>query len=117
MHRLISYVLLVSAVTAAVGASAVETVAQQSKMPENAIKVFVPNIHCESYAKKIRSRIFTVKGVYRVVTSVKHNLAVIEPMPNATVSSKAIWETLEQGDFKVERIETPQGVITEKPKT
>ena len=116
MHRLISSVVLFSAIVWAVGACTAESSAQQPKTAPNAIKVHIPNMHCESCAKKIRSRIFTVKGVQRVVTWVKHDLAVIEPVPGQTISAKAIWDTLEEGKFKVDRIETPQGVIKEKPK-
>ena len=115
MHRLISLSLLFLMVAAAMGVSAVESPAQQPQAPAAAIKVFIPNMHCESCAKKIRSRLFAVKGVNRVVTSVKHDLAVIEAVPGQVVSAKAIWETLEQGKFKVDRIETPQGVIKDKP--
>lgn len=116
MNRLISSVLLFSAIAAAVGISTVESFAQQSQTPVSAIKVYIPNMHCESCAKKIRSRLFTVKGVSRVVTWVKNDLAVIEPAPGKVVSPKAIWDTLEKGKFEVDRIETPQGVIKEKPK-
>lgn len=94
---------------------ALHATAQQPQTSPNAIKVHIPNMHCETCAKKIRSRIFTVKGVQRVVTWVKQDLAVIEPVQGQTVSAKAIWDTLEQGKFQVDRIETPQGVITEKP--
>jgi copper chaperone CopZ len=79
------------------------------------IALSIPNMHCESCAKKIRSRLFTVKGVSRVVTWLQHDLAVIEPVKGQSVSSKAIWDALEQGKFEVDRIETPQGVIAKKP--
>jgi copper chaperone CopZ len=113
MHRRIASVILGLSLVVVIGVS--EGVAQQPQTPENAIKVFIPNMHCESCAKKIRSRLFTVKGVSRVVTWLQHDLAVIEPVKGQSVSSKAIWDALEQGKFEVDRIETPQGVIAKKP--
>jgi copper chaperone CopZ len=114
MHRRISSGLLFCAI---LGIFAAQTDAQQPKSPKNAIKVYVDDMHCESCAKKIRSRIFTVKGVSRVVTFVKHDLAVVQPVAGQSVSTKAIWDALEKAKFNIDRIETPQGVVSQKPKT
>ncbi len=89
--------------------------AQQPPPPANAIKVHFKNIHCESCAQKIRSRLFTVAGVSKVETSVQKDLAIVTPTPGKMLSAKDLWEALDQGKFDVDRMETPSGLITEKP--
>ena len=87
----------------------------QQPVAKNAIKIYFKDIHCEGCAKKIRSRLFTVVGVGKVETSVKQDLAIVTPVQGKTVSAQAIWESLDQGKFDVDRMETPDGILTEKP--
>ena len=90
--------------------------AQQPSTPDNTIKVYFKNIHCESCAKKIRSRIFTVAGVRKVETSVKKDLAIVTPMQGKVLSAKDLWVALDQGKFDVDHMQTPDGIVKEKPK-
>lgn len=116
MHRTNSRWLAIATLTLLV-VSAQRAVAQQPVSPPTAIHVYVKNMHCESCAKKIRGRLFTVKGVQRVVTHVKKDLAIVEPVPGQSISVRELWERLEDGKFIVDRVETPQMVIATKPES
>lgn len=105
--------------TLAVGISTAAAIfpstAQQPPAAPSTIKVHFKNIHCESCAQKIRSRIFTVAGVRKVETSVPKDLAIVTPVPGKVLSIKSLWEALDQGKFDVDHMETPDGLVKEKP--
>ena len=87
----------------------------QETVSKDEIKVYFNDMHCEGCAKKIRSRIFTIKGVKSVSTSVSEDVAVIKSQPGNELPLKKLWETLEEADFEINRIVTASKTITEKP--
>jgi Cu+-exporting ATPase len=78
--------------------------------------VYVKDMHCEACAKKIASKLYTVKGVVRVKTSVKKGVATIVTEKGKSVSPLALWEAVEAAEFEPIKVATPQGTYTRKPK-
>ena len=81
-----------------------------------ATAVFVKNMHCETCAKKIARKLYTVPGVVKVRTNVKKNVAVITPQANTNVSPKLVWEAVEAATFQPVKVASPLGVFTKKPR-
>lgn len=77
--------------------------------------VTIPNMHCESCAKKIRNQLFTLRNVYRVTTNVKETTARIEPRKDRAVSAFDIWTKLENAKFAPSKLVGPEGEFTAKP--
>jgi copper chaperone CopZ len=75
----------------------------------------VKDMHCESCAKKIRSKLFTVAGVVNVQTNVKANVATVTPQRDRQPSPRAMWEAVEQAGFQVMQLEGPSGTFSSKP--
>ena len=79
------------------------------------VEITIPNMHCESCAKKIRSHLFTIKGVAKVTTYVAENRVVVVPSAGKTLSALEIWDKLEKAKFTPDKIVTPTAEYTEKP--
>ena len=77
--------------------------------------VYVKDMHCESCARKIASKLYTVPGVVKVATDVKKGLAVITPQANKHPSPKAMWEAVEAAEFEPIKIASPLGTFTKRP--
>jgi copper chaperone CopZ len=77
--------------------------------------IYVSNMHCEGCAKKLRQKLFTVKGVAKVTTSVKEGVARITSSTQQEVSLRALWEAAEAMKFKPTKVIGPQGEFTSKP--
>ncbi len=90
------------------------SVAQAADPPVTAI--YVKDMHCQTCAKKIASKLYTVPGVVKVTTDLKKGLAIIVPQKSKNPSPKAIWEAVEAATFEPVKIAGPLGTFTEKPK-
>jgi copper chaperone CopZ len=88
---------------------------QQPQQPAPTIQVFVSDMHCQHCAKKITSKLYTVKGVRSVATNLKSHAAWITPAVGQQVSPKKVWETLESIEFTPVKMVTPSGVFIKKP--
>ena len=82
----------------------------------SATTVYVKNMHCETCAKKIAGKLYTVAGVVKVRTNYKKNIAVITPQRSKNPSPKALWEAVEAAKFVPVKIAGPSGTFTKKPR-
>jgi len=90
--------------------------AQQPQRPP-AIQLFVTDMHCKHCAKKIASKLYTVRGVASVTTNVASGQALITPASGQQVSPKKLWESVESIKFTPTKLVTPQAVFHQKPAT
>ena len=77
--------------------------------------VFVDDMHCSNCAKKIARKLYTVSGVVKVQANVAKNYAVVTPQAGTQLSPRALWEAVEQANFKPVKLQGPSGVFTSKP--
>lgn len=89
--------------------------AQQAQQPAPTIQVYVQDMHCQHCAKKIVSKLYTLKGVRSVTTNVQSHVALITPVMGAQISPKKVWESLEAINFTPVKMVTPTGVFAKKP--
>ena len=73
--------------------------------------VFVEDLHCATCAKKVTSRLFKLKGVKRVRTSVKFDAAVVTPQAQKPLDTVAAWEALQEAGYQPTRLVGPGGVF------
>jgi copper chaperone CopZ len=104
--------VLITIVAVWIGAKAY---AQQAQHPAVTIQVYVQDMHCQHCAKKIASKLYTLKGVRSVTTNVQSHVALITPATGQQVSAKKIWEALEAIKFTPVKMVTPAGVFAKKP--
>ena len=83
--------------------AAVATAVKALKVGEGETIVFVTDLHCANCAKKVTSRLFKLKGVMRVRTSVKLDAAVITPQKKKTIDVEAAWTTLQEAGYQPTR--------------
>lgn len=79
------------------------------------IHVYVKDMHCQTCAKKIATKLYAIPGVVKVTTDVKKGLAVVVPEKTKQPSPKAIWEAVEAATFEPIKLASPQGTFTSKP--
>lgn len=77
--------------------------------------VYCEEIHCESCARKIASKLFTVKGVLKVQASVEKSLILITPQNGKTLSPRALWIAVENGEATPVKLIGPSGSFESKP--
>lgn len=77
--------------------------------------VYVKDMHCQTCAKKIASKLYKVPGVVKVKTNYKKNVAYVTPQRSKTPSPKALWEAVESATFEPVKIASPLGTYTKKP--
>jgi copper chaperone CopZ len=68
-------------------------------------------MHCPTCAKKIAGKLYRVKGVMKVKTDVKKNLAVVTAQSKKQVDPKAAWTAVRQAGFKPAKLIGPQGTF------
>ena len=79
--------------------------------------VYVTNMHCKTCAKKIARKLYTLKGVSRVSTNVKDNLAIITPQPKKRVPAKSMWSAVQSAGFQPVKLIGPEGTYAAHKKT
>ncbi len=72
--------------------------------------VFVEDLHCATCAKKVTGRLFKLKGVKRVRTSVKFDAAVVTMQAQKALDTVAAWEGLQAAGYQPTRLVGPEGV-------
>ncbi|QDV81067.1 heavy-metal-associated domain-containing protein [Botrimarina mediterranea] len=73
-------------------------------------------LSCEGCAKRVREKLTAVSGVSEVTTDLKAKSATISPQRDATPSSKALWEAVEEAGKTPVKLVGPSGTFTSKPK-
>ncbi len=87
------------------------------KLAKNEIAIYVGDMHCSHCAKKIAGKLYRVKGVVKVKTDVKQNLAIVTPQAKKQVDSKAAWAAVRAAGFKPTKLIGPQGTFVADAKT
>jgi copper chaperone CopZ len=87
------------------------------KLAKNEIAIYVGDMHCAHCAKKIAGKLYRVKGVVKVRTDVKKNLAIVTPQAKKQVDSKAAWAAVRSAGFKPTKLIGPQGTFVADQKT
>lgn len=77
----------------------------------------VGDLHCKTCAKKIARRLYTVKGVMRVRTDVKANIAIVTPQPKKTLDVEALWVAARKAGFPPVKLVGPEGAFEPDPET
>jgi copper chaperone CopZ len=91
--------------------------APELKLAANEVAIYVDDMHCSNCAKKIAGKLYRVKGVVKVRTSVKQNLAIVTPQAKKQVDSKAAWAAVQKAGFKPTKLIGPQGTFVADEKT
>ena len=79
--------------------------------------ITVGDMHCKHCAKKIAGRLYTVKGVVKVRTDVKADVAIVTPQTKKKLSVKALWIAAQKSGFQPILLEGPDGKYEADPKT
>jgi copper chaperone CopZ len=87
------------------------------KLAPGETAIYISNMHCPTCAKKIAGKLYRVKGVIKVKTDVKKNLAVITPQSKKFVDAKAAWSAVRSAGFKPTKLIGPQGTFVADEKT
>jgi copper chaperone CopZ len=81
------------------------------KLAPGETAIYITNMHCPTCAKKIAGKLYRVKGVMKVRTDVKKNLAVVTAQSKKQVDPKAAWTAVRQAGFKPTKLVGPQGTF------
>ncbi len=79
------------------------------------VAVYVADMQCANCAKKVSSKLYTVKGVIKVQTNFKKNLALVFPATGKKLSPRVLWEAIEAVKLKPVKIVTAKQTFTKKP--
>ena len=79
--------------------------------------IIVDDLHCKHCAKKVSGRLYTVKGVMKVRTDVKADVAIVTPQKNKKLSTKALWSAAQKAGFQPTSLEGPAGKFVADAKT
>jgi len=89
----------------------------QLKLAPNETVIYVKNMHCKHCAKKIASKLYTVKGVKLVRTDLKANVAIVTPQAKKKLDPLALWKAAKESKFPAIKLEGPSGKYVADPKT
>jgi copper chaperone CopZ len=87
------------------------------KVRQGETVIFVEDLHCATCAKKVTSRLFKVKGVMRVRTSVKLDAAVVTPQSKKPLDPAAAWAALQAAGYQPTQLIGPEGVFVPHDET
>lgn len=89
-------VLTMLAMVGCLVASVAETQAagETPRLSRGRVEIYVSDLHCATCAKKVARKLYGVKGVRKVQTSVKHNLLVVQLPPKQAVPVAALWSAV-----------------------
>ncbi len=97
---------------------------KDKKRPKTKLKIgkddtviTVGNMHCKHCAKKIASKLYTVKGVVKVRTDVKADVAIVTPQKKKQLKTKSLWSASQKAGFQPVMLEGPAGKFEPDEKT
>lgn len=96
----------------------------EQKVPKygaNETVIFVGDMHCSNCAKSVSSKLFKVKGVLKVRTDVKADVAIVTPQSKKKVDPLALWKAAKEAGFPAVKLISPSGTYladaeTKEPK-
>lgn len=81
------------------------------KMREGETAIFVGDMHCAGCAKKVARKLYGVKGVVKVRSDIKIDVAIVTPQQNKQLDPKALWAATEKSGIMPVKLIGPAGVI------
>ena len=87
------------------------------KVAPNETALFVGDMHCKTCAKKVAGKLYAVKGVMKVRTNVKEDVAIITPQQKKNLDVNALWKAAQTAGFPPVKLIGPQGTYIADPKT
>ena len=90
---------------------------KQLKVTPTETAIFVGDMHCGTCAKKMAGKLYTVKGVMKIRTNVKEDIAIITPQKNKKLDVNALWKAAKTAGFPALKLIGPQGTYVPDPKT
>jgi copper chaperone CopZ len=79
------------------------------KVAPHETAIFVEDMHCPTCAKKVTSRLIRLKGVTRVRTNVKLDVAIVTPQAKKQLDAAVAWAALQAAGYQPTRLVGPQG--------
>jgi len=86
------------------------------KMDPTETVVFVDDMHCKNCAKKVARKLFTVKGVVKVRTDLKLDVAIVTPQKDKKLKVKELWSAAEAAEIPPVKIVGPEGAYIPESK-
>ena len=81
------------------------------KLRDNETAIFVGNMHCGGCAKKVARKLYGVKGVVRVRSDIKIDVAIVTPQQNRKLDPKELWAATEKSGILPVKLIGPSGVM------
>ncbi len=81
------------------------------KLREGETAIFVGDMHCGNCAKKVARKLYGVKGVVKVRSDIKIDVAIVTPQQNKQLDPKALWAATEASGILPIKLIGPAGVI------
>jgi copper chaperone CopZ len=107
--------LFVWSIAAAATPAANRTGSDQGKPGQTTIQI--RNMHCKSCTKKIAGKLYAVRGVMRVQTNIKKNIAVVTAQPKKKLDVMALWNAIQAAGFEPQKLVGPDGTYLPKKGT
>lgn len=87
-------------------------------LPPGRVEIRVGDLHCKTCAKKVARKLYGVKGVRKVTSSLKDDLVVAFLPARQPVAPETLWQAVEAGGIKpVELRYADQTIDAEQMKT
>jgi len=87
------------------------------KLAKNDTIIYVKDLHCKHCAKKIASKLYAVKGVVKVRTDLKADVAIVTPQNKKKLDPMALWTAANKSGFPALKLVGPSGRYVLDPKT
>ncbi len=87
------------------------------KLAKNDTIIYVKDLHCKHCAKKIASKLYAVKGVVKVRTDLKADVAIVTPQDKKKLDPMALWTAANKSGFPALKLVGPTGTYVLDPKT
>ncbi|MGI9429452.1 MAG: heavy-metal-associated domain-containing protein [Bythopirellula sp.] len=100
------------------------TLEDLKKRPKTKLKIaksdtvlYVADLHCAHCAKNVSSKLYTVKGVVKVRTDIKADVAIISPQSKKKLDPLALWKAADKSGFPALKLVGPAGTYVRDSKT
>lgn len=98
------------------GSSKTVSVEELEERPKTKLKIaktdtviHVGDLHCKHCAKKIASKLYAVKGVVKVRTDLKADVAIVSPQSKKKLDPVALWKAAQKSGFPAVKLVGPDG--------
>jgi copper chaperone CopZ len=91
-----------------------DAVKKKLKMSPTETAIFVSDMHCGGCAKKVARKLYGVKGVVKVRTDLKLDVAVVTPQKDKKLDNKQLWAATDSSGISPVKIVGPEGAYVEE---